>query len=110
MSQDSVTAFFALAIGFAASGLTCSGFQLWAKRPAGFELVLEGNGWFAAGAACLLLFSTPYMIVRTVVRGGGREVRKFQFAMIATVLAGMWSMISGTLIVLVYSSVTSYFT
>jgi hypothetical protein len=109
MSQESMQAFFALAIGFAASGFSCSAFQLLAKRQADFHLVLEGSGWFAAGAAFLLLFTTPYMIVRTVVFGGGREVRKFQFVTMATVLAGLWSLISGSLLVQVYASVASYF-
>jgi uncharacterized membrane protein len=109
MSVASMQAFFALAIGFAASGLTSSAYQLMTKRQAGFHLVLEGSAWSAAFAVVLLLFATPYMVVRNLVRGGGREARKFEFAMMATILAGMWSLISGTLLVLIYASLASYF-
>lgn len=109
MSTASMQAFFALAIGFAASGLTSSAYQLMTKRQAGFHLVLEGTAWSAALAVVLLLFTTPYMIVRNLVRGGGREARKFEFAMMATILAGMWALVSGTLLVVTYGSLAGFF-
>ena len=52
------------------------------------------------GAVALLIFCAPFMIMRNTVRGTRIEGRSFGFAILATVLAGLWSLMSGTVVVM----------
>ena len=47
-----------------------------------------------------LVFAAPFIIMRNTVRGRRIENRRFEFVMLATVLAGFWSMMSGTFFVM----------
>jgi hypothetical protein len=43
-----------------------------------------------------LVFAAPFIIMRNTLRGGRIERRRFEFVMMATIIAGFWSMMSGT--------------
>ena len=50
----------------------------------------------AFAAVPFLVFAAPFIIMRNTLRGAKVERRRFEFVMIATVLAGFWSLMSGT--------------
>ena len=100
MSPDSLNSLFQLCIGFALAGTLASGYQVLAQRPAGFALLKDGEVPKALAAVPFLVFAAPFIIMRNTLRSGAPEPHRFQFVMIATVLAGFWSLMSGTFIVM----------
>ena len=59
----------------------------------------------AVAAVPLLTFGAPFVIMRNTVRGRQLEQRRFEAAMLATVLACFWSLMSGTVMVRVIEHV-----
>lgn len=100
MSPESIQSFLALAIGFAFAGLIATGYQMWAQRPASFRLLEQGSSPASLAAVPFLVFAAPFIIMRNTVRGRVIERRRFEFVMIATVIAGLWSLMSGTIVVM----------
>ena len=96
MSPDALNSLFSLCIGFAFAGALASGYQALAQRPAGFGLLQEGVVPKAFAAVPFLVFAAPFIIMRNTLRGARIERRRFEFVMIATMLAGFWSLMSGT--------------
>jgi uncharacterized protein DUF6949 len=92
--------FFALMIGFAVAGLLASGYQLVTKRPASFRLLLRGAHPTTFAAVPLLVFAAPFIIMRNTIRGNHIEGRGFSMVMVATIIAGGWSLMSGTVLVM----------
>jgi hypothetical protein len=86
MSPDALNSLFSLCIGFALAGALTSGFQAVVQRPAGFGLLQEGVAPSTFAAVPFLVFAAPFIIMRNTLRG----------VKIATVLAGFWSLMSGT--------------
>ena len=100
-SPESAHAFLALLIGFAVAGLISTGYQLITQRPASFRLLERGPYPSTFAAIPMLVFAAPFIIMRNTIRGRRIEGRRFEFVMLATVLAGIWSMMSGTAVVMV---------
>ena len=100
MSPEAVNSFFSLCIGFALAGAFASGYQAFARRPAGFGLLNEGVAPKAFAAVPFLVFAAPFIIMRNTLRGRRIERRRFEFVMVATVIAGIWSLMSGTVVVM----------
>ena len=100
LSSGSVHSFMALAIGFAVAGLLASGYQFFTEQPPSFRLVNRGPQAAALAAVPFLIFAAPFIIMRNTIRGARIEGRSFGFAMLATVLAGFWSLMSGTVVVM----------
>jgi hypothetical protein len=96
MSPESLNSFFSLAIGFAFAGALASGYQAFAQRPAGFGLLNEGVVPKAFAAVPFLVFAAPFIIMRNTLAGAKVERRRFEFVMMATIIAGFWSLMSGT--------------
>jgi hypothetical protein len=96
MSPEALNSFLSLAIGFALAGALASGYQAWAQRPAGFGLLNEGVVPKAFAAVPFLVFAAPFIIMRNTLVGAKVERRRFEFVMIATMVAGFWSLMSGT--------------
>lgn len=96
MSPDALNSLFSLCIGFALAGALASGYQAMVQRPAGFGLLQEGAAPSTFAAVPFLVFAAPFIIMRNTLRGAKIERRRFEFVMMATVLAGFWSMMSGT--------------
>jgi hypothetical protein len=96
MSPESLNSFFSLAIGFAFAGALASGYQAMAQRPAGFGLLNEGVAPKAFAAVPFLVFAAPFIIMRNTLAGAKVERRRFEFVMMATIIAGFWSLMSGT--------------
>ena len=87
----------ALALGFAFAGLLASAFELMTERRASFHL-LETGGVAALASVPVLVFSAPFIILRNTVRGRRFERRPVHFVMLATIIACLWSLMSGRLV------------
>jgi hypothetical protein len=98
MSPDTVSNIYALVLGFAIAGLLASAYQAWAQKPLSFRLLSEHSGT-ALASVPLLTFGAPFVIMRNTIRGRAIERRRFEYAMIATILACFWSLMSGTIVV-----------
>ena len=96
MSAEALNSFFALLSGFSLAGALVSAYQALAARPAGFGLLQEGITPQRFAAVPFLVFAAPFIIMRNTLRGARIEQRRFEFVMLATVIAGFWSMMSGT--------------
>ncbi|PZU90885.1 MAG: hypothetical protein DI527_13845 [Chelatococcus sp.] len=86
-----------LAMGFAFAGLLASAFELFTARRADFRL-LETGGVVAVASVPVVLFSAPFLILRNTVRGRRIEGRPFVFVMLASMIAALWSMASGRVV------------
>lgn len=102
MSPASYQTFLVLALGFAVAGLLTSGYQAVMLRPPSFRLFGSGFGRLRVRAVPFVVFAAPFIIIRNTVRARGVARRRFLTAMIATVVAGYWSLVSGSLIVMAF--------
>jgi len=109
MSPESLQSFFALALGFAVAGVISTGYQALMQRPASFSLLERGARPSTFAAVPLLAFAAPFIIMRNTVRGRRIERRRFEFVMIATIIAGIWSLMSGTVMVMAIEAVHTFF-
>jgi hypothetical protein len=96
---NSLHSVLALAIGFAVAGLLASGYQLLTLQQPSFQL-LEGERAKALMAVLFLLFTAPIIIIRNVLRGARLDRRSLGFAVMAALVAGFWSLMSGTVVVM----------
>jgi hypothetical protein len=97
LDPDKIDSLAALCIGFAFAGLLASGFELFVRRPLSFTL-LQGGGLGALASVPVLVFSAPLIIVRNTIRGRRFERRPFHFVMIATMIACLWSLMAGRVV------------
>lgn len=97
IDQSTIDAFSALGLGFAFAGLLASLFELVWRKPLGFGL-LQIGGMGAVASVPVLVFSAPLLIIRNTVRGRRIERRPIPYVMLATVLAGFWSIMCGRLV------------
>lgn len=96
MTAEALNTFFSICIGFALAGALVNGYQAVAERPAGFGLLQDGVAPRTFAAVPFLVFAAPFIIMRNTLRGMRVETRRLEFVMMATVIAGFWSMMSGT--------------
>ena len=97
LQQSSIDAFSALAIGFAFAGLLASGFELLLRRPLRFSSLQTGD-MGAVATVPVLVFSAPLIILRNTIRGRRIDGRPIPYVMIATIIACLWSMMCGRLV------------
>jgi O-antigen/teichoic acid export membrane protein len=105
ISPESVQSFLALMIGFGVAGLISSGYQLVTQRPASFRLLEQGPHPSTFAAIPFLAFAAPFIIMRNTIRGRRIEQRRFEAVMIATIIAGVWSMMSGTVVMMALEAI-----
>jgi uncharacterized protein DUF6949 len=101
MSPETLESFLSLALGFAIAGLISAAYQAITAQPASFRLLNATARPVALAAVPFLVFAAPFIIMRNTVRGRRIEGRRFEFVMLATIIAGVWSMMSGTAVVMV---------
>jgi hypothetical protein len=87
----------ALVVGFAFAGLLASAFELFTAQRADFRL-LQAGGLFAVASVPVVVFSAPFLILRNTVRGRRIEGRPIVFVMIASMIASVWSIFSGRVV------------
>ena len=103
--SDSARSLLDLAIGFAVAGLLCSGYQLLTLQPASFRLLHDSERNQALAAVPFLIFAAPFIIISNTIRGARIEGGNFGFAAIAALVAGFWSLMSGTVVVMALQAV-----
>jgi len=101
ITPESIESMYAIALGFAVAGLCASGYRLFGLRFPSFRLLEVGPMALRFAAVPLLVFSAPFLIMRNTLRGRRFERRRAGFVMAATVVASLWSMMSGTIMVMV---------
>lgn len=92
-----VEALQALSLGFAFAGLIASTFELATDEKASFRL-LQTGGAAALAKVPILVFCAPFVILRNTVRGWRFEGRPLYFAIAAAMMAGVWSLMSGRIV------------
>jgi cytochrome c biogenesis protein CcdA len=90
-------ALLALALGFAFAGVLASGFEVFTTRKAGFSL-LQAGGMAALASVPLVVFTAPFLIIRNTVRAQKRERRPVHYVMLATMIACVWSLACGRVV------------
>ena len=89
-----------------AEGLGASGVQRMLAAVRSFyrflaqEGILESAAPRAVMTVPFLVFAAPFIIMRNTIRGRRIENRRIVFVMVATVIAGIWSLMSGTCVVM----------
>ena len=109
MSPELLQSFVVLLIGFAVAGLLATGYQLVTEKPLSFRLLNQGLRVVTFLSIPVLTFAAPFVIMRNVIRGRRIERRRFEFVMLATVLAGFWSLMSGTVVVTAFTGLLAAF-
>jgi hypothetical protein len=107
MSPDAVQSFYALMLGFAWAGFLATGYQAMTKRPASFGLLQLGPRPSAFAAIPFLAFAAPFIIMRTTLRARRVTGWRFETVMVATVAAGIWSLMTGTVVVMAVAAIHS---
>jgi hypothetical protein len=100
MSPEHFQSFLSLSVGFAIAGMLASGYQALTARPASFRLMAGGPGVRTFAAVPFLVFAAPFIIMRNTIRGRRIGGRRMEFVMLATVLAGFWSLMSGSAVLM----------
>jgi hypothetical protein len=100
--SNSAQSIIALAIGFALSGALSNGYQLLTAKPASFRLLEHTERKQALAAVPFLVFAAPFIIMRNTIRSRRVDADggSFGFAAMATRVAGFWSLMSGTIVVM----------
>jgi hypothetical protein len=105
MWPDALNSLLSLCLGFALAGALANGYQALLQRPAGFGLLQDGVAPKRFAAVPFLVFAAPFIIMRNTLRGRRIERRRIEFVMLATILAGFWSLMSGTFVVMTLKAV-----
>jgi hypothetical protein len=100
ISPEAVEVLFAIAIGFSVAGLCACGYRLFGMHFPSFRLLEAGPMAARFAAVPLLIFSAPFLIMRNTLHGRRIERRRVEFIVIATLIAGLWSLMSGTAVVM----------
>jgi hypothetical protein len=102
MSVESVHTVLTLAFGFSFAGMLASFYQLITTRPASFTLLRTQAQSLVVAVLPFLMLTAPFIIMRNIIRGRKMAGHNFGYAMLATLIAGFWSLLSGTLLVTVF--------
>ena len=97
LAPDGLDSLRAILLGFAFAGLVGSSFELAFGRPVSFKLLQTGDA-AALASVPLLIVCAPFVIVRNSVRGRLVEGRPFAAVLAGTVVAGLWSLMCGRLV------------
>ena len=109
MSPEALQSLIVLLIGFAVAGSLATGYQLVTERPLSFRLLNEGARLVTLLAIPVLTFAAPFVIMRNILRGRRIASRRFEFVMLATMLAAFWSLMSGTVVVTAFKAFSLLF-
>jgi Family of unknown function (DUF6949) len=110
VSPEQLQSFLALALGFAVAGLLATGYQCLTARPASFRLISRASRIEALAALPLVVFAAPFIIMRNTIRARRITSRRFEFVMLSTILAGFWSLMSGTVVMMLLQAVGQFLT
>ena len=98
MSPEAMQSFYALMLGFAWAGFLATGYQFATRRPASFKLLQRGPRPSTFAAIPFLAFAAPFIIMHNTLRARRFERRQFDAVLLATLGAGLWSLMTGTVV------------
>src|SRR5262249_12574165 len=99
MTLESLQNLISVALGFAVAGSFATGYQLVTQRLPSFGQLNSGGSVETLASVPVLAFAAPFLIMRNTIHSAIREGRRFEFVFMATLLAGFWSLMSGTVVV-----------
>mgnify|MGYP003382484424 FL=1 len=105
ISPEALQSFIVLGIGFAVAALLASFYQAIVHRPPSFALLQHGPHPATFVAVPFLVFTAPFIIMRNTIRGRRIQHRRFEFVMMATIVAGFWSLMSGTFVIMALQAI-----
>jgi hypothetical protein len=105
VTANHIQSFLALMLGFSFAGLCASAYQLVMQQPASFRLLGQGPKPATFAAIPLLTFAAPFIIMRNTIRARRVITRRFEVVMIATIVAGFWSLVTGSFVVMTLRTV-----
>jgi hypothetical protein len=91
-------------LGFSVAGMLATGYQVLTARPASFNIFGDGTGARAAAHVPFLVFAAPFILMRDAIVLRRAGVENFFSAMVATVVAGCWSLLSGKFVIVVVAA------
>lgn len=97
LDPSTLESFYSLLLGFTFAGLLANAFELFTERRASFHLLQTGS-LRAVAYVPVVVFSAPFIILRNTVRGRRFERRSVGVVMGATIVAGLWSLMSGRIV------------
>jgi hypothetical protein len=100
MTLESLQNLISVALGFAVAGSFATGYQLLTSRMPSFTQLNSGVSVHALASVPVLAFAAPFLIMRNTINSAIREGRRFEFVFMATLIAGFWSLLSGTVVVM----------
>ena len=100
MSAGALHSLYVLLLGFSVAGVLATGYQALTERPASFNIFGDGTGPTAAAHVPFLVFAAPFILMRDVFALRRPGVENFCAAMVATIIAGCWSLMSGKVVML----------
>jgi hypothetical protein len=100
VTPDQIQSLMTLLLGFGFAGLIATGYQFLTQRPASFRLLAKGPRPATFAAVPFLIFAAPFIIMRNTLRARRLVGRRFEFVVLSTILAGFWSLMSGTVVVM----------
>jgi hypothetical protein len=65
-----------------------------------FRLLNAGPRPAALAAVPRLMLSAPFLIMRNTILGRSQKARRFEFVFLAKLIAGIWSLMSGLVLVM----------
>ncbi len=107
MSADALHSIYVLLLGFSVAGALATGYQAFTARPASFNIFGDGTGVAAVAHVPFLVFAAPFIIMRNTLRARRFDGRRFESVMVATIAAGIWSLMTGTVAVMAVAALRS---
>lgn len=98
MGHDLFVLAYVTCVGFVIAGIIASAYQLISTRPAGFSEVSIQSWPVAMGSMFLVALAGPVILMRNALRGRRLEKRPIGWLFGSAAIAGMWSAISGILV------------
>jgi hypothetical protein len=108
MSPESIELTLAFAIGFAVAGMVATGYQAVTRRPASFRLLRRGPAPATFAAVPVLAFAAPFIIVRDALRRRRTRRMPSDALLFLSMAASVWSMMSGTVIVMAVEALARF--
>lgn len=99
MTLESFQNLIEVALGFALAGSATTGYQLATDRMPSFSQLSKGANTRALASVPVLVFAAPLLIMRNTIYGAIEDGSRFKYVFVATVIAGFWSLMSGTAVV-----------
>ena len=98
---------YVIAVGFTVAGLCTSGSQLLTGRPMRFGLP-EPQGRFVVCSVLVRALAGPQIIMRNAIMAAARGINKPYWVAATTVIASLWSFISGACVLLLIDGLAAW--